>query len=61
MVPADAVCLLSLCVAGAQAARSFMVEDHWEYRLCLIFPTRILFAVQLYAYLLLVGICDEGT
>ena len=59
MVPAYAVCLLSLCVAGTQAAGNFMVEDYWEYRLCLIFPTRILFAVQLYAHLLLVGICDE--
>lgn len=61
MVFAHAVCLLSLCVVGAEATGCFMVEDHWEYRLCFIFPTRILFAVQLYAHLLLAGLCDEGT
>ena len=59
MVPAYAVCLLFLCVAGAQVAWSFMVEDHWEYSLCIALPAWILFAVQLYAHLLLAGLCDE--
>ena len=59
MVPAHAVCLLSLCVAGAKVAWNFVVEDHREYSLCIALPTWILFAVQLYAHLLLAGLCDE--
>ena len=61
MVLANAVCVLSLCMAGAEASGGIVVEDHRECCLCIALPAWIFLAVQLYAHLLLAGICDEGT
>lgn len=56
----NAVRMLFLCLAGTKAAGGAVVEDHWEHCLCAALPTWIFLAVQLYDYLLLVGLCDEG-
>lgn len=61
VVPANAVCLLRLCLARAEAARYSVVENHREHSHCAFLPTRILLAIQLYAHILLDGICIEET
>ena len=61
MVSAHALCLLSLCMAGVEAAGGAVDEDCREYRRRAALPPWLLLAVQLYAHILLVGLCDEGT
>ena len=44
-----------------KVAGDVVAEDYWEHCLCAALPAWIFPAVQLYDYLLLVGLCDEGT
>ena len=47
-------------MAGVEAAGGAVAEDCREYRRRAALPPWLLLAVQLYAHILLVRLCDEG-